>query len=58
MHIVQACFDAYLPQDRGTAAALLADDYVFTSPQDDHIDRTRSLSGRSDPPSLRHGWSP
>lgn len=41
--IVQACFDAYLAQDRDTAAALLADDYVFTSPQDDHIDKDAFL---------------
>ena len=37
--IVRAVFRAYLDQDRETADRLLADDLVFTSPQDDHIDR-------------------
>jgi ketosteroid isomerase-like protein len=37
--IVRACFDAYLAQDTETADRLLGDDLVFTSPQDDHIDR-------------------
>ncbi|MGH1563217.1 nuclear transport factor 2 family protein [Mumia sp. DW29H23] len=32
-------FDAYRAQDRETAEELLAPDFVFTSPQDDHIDR-------------------
>jgi ketosteroid isomerase-like protein len=36
---VRAVFRAYLDQDRQTADRLLADDLVFTSPQDDHIDR-------------------
>jgi ketosteroid isomerase-like protein len=34
---VRAHFDACLAQDRDVAARLLADDFVFTSPQDDHI---------------------
>ncbi|MDQ1538772.1 MAG: hypothetical protein QOE58_3165 [Actinomycetota bacterium] len=38
--IVRACFDAYVAQDRDTAERLIAEDLVFTSPQDDHIDRT------------------
>lgn len=38
--IVRASFAAYLDQDREAAERLLADDLVFTSPQDDHIDRT------------------
>ena len=37
--IVQAVFDAYLRQDRETEDRLLAEDFVFTSPQDDHIDK-------------------
>jgi len=41
--IVRASFDAYLAQDRDTAERLMAQDLVFTSPQDDHIDRTAYL---------------
>ncbi len=40
IEIVRASLDAYRSQDRGVAAGLLADDFVFTSPQDDHIDKT------------------
>ncbi len=40
---VQALFDAYLAQDRATVTRLLADDFVFTSPQDDHIDQAADL---------------
>lgn len=36
---VRALFEAYRTQDRATAESLLADDFVFTSPQDDHIDK-------------------
>jgi len=36
---VRAMFDSYLNQDRNAAERLLADAFVFTSPQDDHIDR-------------------
>lgn len=36
---VRSLFDAYIAQDRQTAERLVADDFVFTSPQDDHIDR-------------------
>ncbi len=36
---VRAMFDSYLRQDRDLAERLLADAFVFTSPQDDHIDR-------------------
>jgi hypothetical protein len=32
-------FTSYLQQDRDRAERLLADEFVFTSPQDDHIDR-------------------
>ncbi|HEX6255294.1 MAG TPA: nuclear transport factor 2 family protein [Euzebyales bacterium] len=37
--IVRATFTAYLDQDRDAADRLLADDFVFTSPQDNHIDK-------------------
>src|SRR4051794_8068647 len=36
-------FEAYLAGDVATASALLADGFRFTSPQDDHIDRTAFL---------------
>ncbi|MBL1094693.1 nuclear transport factor 2 family protein [Streptomyces sp. NPDC001739] len=41
--IVRAGFAAYLAQDRDAIDRLLADDFVFTSPQDDHIDRATFL---------------
>jgi ketosteroid isomerase-like protein len=41
--IVRASFDAYLAQDRDTADRLIAEDFVFTSPQDDHIDKAAFL---------------
>jgi ketosteroid isomerase-like protein len=41
--IVRASFGAYLAQDRQTAERLLAEDYVFTSPQDDHIGKAEFL---------------
>lgn len=37
--IVRECFSAYVRQDRETAERLIGDPFVFTSPQDDHIDR-------------------
>lgn len=37
--IVRACFDSYAHQDRDRAEALIGDSFVFTSPQDDHIDQ-------------------
>jgi len=37
---VRAMFASYQRQDRDMAERLLADAFVFTSPQDDHIDRT------------------
>lgn len=40
---VRASFAAYLAQDRDTADRLLAADLVFTSPQDDHIDKASYL---------------
>jgi ketosteroid isomerase-like protein len=41
--IVRAVFDAYLAQDLDTAERLLAADYAFTSPQDDHIGKADFL---------------
>jgi hypothetical protein len=35
--------EAYLAQDADTAARLLADNFVFTSPQDDHIDKAACM---------------
>ncbi|TJZ58753.1 nuclear transport factor 2 family protein [Streptomyces piniterrae] len=35
--IVRAAFASYLAQDRVAMDQLLAEDFVFTSPQDDHI---------------------
>jgi len=40
---VRQSFAAYRRQDKTTAERLLADDFVFTSPQDDHIDKTAWL---------------
>jgi ketosteroid isomerase-like protein len=37
--VVRAAFRHYRTQDREAAFALYADDFTFTSPQDDHIDR-------------------
>lgn len=37
--VARAIHQAYVDQDRDAAEALLAADLVFTSPQDDHIDR-------------------
>jgi ketosteroid isomerase-like protein len=37
--VVEQAFRHYLAQDRDAAFALYADDFSFTSPQDDHIDK-------------------
>src|ERR1700704_3599855 len=37
--VVRRNFAAYREGDRATAEGLVAEDFVFTSPQDDHIDR-------------------
>ena len=37
--VVRALFASYLEQDWPTADQLVADGFVFTSPQDDHIDK-------------------
>lgn len=41
--VVRANVEAYLRQDRAACEALLSDDLTFTSPQDDHIDKTAFL---------------
>jgi hypothetical protein len=38
--IVRASFDAYHRQDAVAAGELLSPDFLFTSPQDDHINKT------------------
>jgi ketosteroid isomerase-like protein len=37
--LVRRYFAAYETKDRAAIAALLSDDFTFTSPYDDHIDR-------------------
>ncbi|WP_371673717.1 nuclear transport factor 2 family protein [Streptomyces sp. NBC_00289] len=37
--VVEAAFRHYRSQDREAALPLYADDFTFTSPQDDHIDK-------------------
>ncbi|MGP3943878.1 MULTISPECIES: nuclear transport factor 2 family protein [Streptomyces] len=37
--VVEAAFQYYMAQDRDAAFPLYADDFTFTSPQDDHIDK-------------------
>jgi ketosteroid isomerase-like protein len=37
--IIRAVFAAYLANDRGAVEQALADDFRFTSPYDDHIDK-------------------
>jgi ketosteroid isomerase-like protein len=38
--IIRSCFDAYGSKDRKTVERLLTDDFTFTSPYDDAIDKT------------------
>jgi ketosteroid isomerase-like protein len=40
---VRSSVDAYQRQDLQAASDLLADDFTFTSPQDDHIDKATDL---------------
>jgi ketosteroid isomerase-like protein len=42
--VVRAAFEAYLSQDRPATERLLAEDFVFTSPQDDHIGKAEFLA--------------
>lgn len=37
--VVRRNFASYVGGDRATAESLIDEDFVFTSPQDDHIDR-------------------
>lgn len=37
--VVEEAFRCYRAQDRDAALPLYADDFTFTSPQDDHIDK-------------------
>jgi ketosteroid isomerase-like protein len=39
LDVVRRFREAYEAQDAAAAAALMADDFRFTSPQDDHIDK-------------------
>jgi ketosteroid isomerase-like protein len=39
VEVVQRFFESYRTQDRAAAEALAAAELIFTSPQDDHIDR-------------------
>ncbi|WP_030927274.1 nuclear transport factor 2 family protein [Streptomyces sp. NRRL S-646] len=41
--VVEAAFRYYWSQDREAALALYAEDFSFTSPQDDHIDKAAFL---------------
>jgi ketosteroid isomerase-like protein len=37
--IIRRCFDAYKTKDRASIEAVLAEDFTFTSPYDDAIDK-------------------
>ena len=39
IEVVEQMYASYIKQDRQTAEGLADDELVFTSPQDDHIDR-------------------
>lgn len=41
--VVRRIMASYMAGDRATAETLIADEFVFTSPQDDHIDRAAYL---------------
>ena len=43
VEVVRSFMKAFLEQDRARAEALMADDFVFTSPQDDHLDKATWL---------------
>ena len=53
--VVRAAFDAYVTQDRAAMERLLADGYVFTSPQDDHIGKADFMQ-RCFPTADRVAW--
>jgi ketosteroid isomerase-like protein len=37
--IIRRCYQAYVDKDRAALEPLIAEDFTFTSPWDDHIDR-------------------
>jgi ketosteroid isomerase-like protein len=37
--VVRSCYAAFFSRDRAGMEELLSDDFTFTSPQDDHIDK-------------------
>ena len=41
--VARASFQAYISHDRAAAERLLAGDFAFTSPQDDHIGKAEFL---------------
>ena len=41
--VVRGSFQAYITQDRAAMERLMAEDYIFTSPQDDHIGKAKFL---------------
>jgi len=43
IEIARASFDAFKRQDAEAAEALFADSFVFTSPQDDHLDKAKFM---------------
>ncbi|MFF9479652.1 nuclear transport factor 2 family protein [Streptomyces sp. NPDC014733] len=44
VEVVRSLFAAYLAQDRPAMERLLADDFVFTSPHDDHLGKDAFLT--------------
>jgi ketosteroid isomerase-like protein len=52
---VRAMFEAYNAQDRDAAERLIAENFTFTSPQDDHIDRAAYFE-RCFPTTDRLNW--
>lgn len=55
INVVRASFEAYRNQDRDAAERLVADDFTFTSPQDEHIDRAAYFE-RCFPTADRFTW--
>ena len=53
--VVRATMQAYDTQDRAAMESLIAADYRFTSPQDDHIDKAAFLE-RCFPTAARVEW--
>ena len=42
--LIRKCYAAYQAKDRGVIEPLLTEDFTFTSPLDDHIDRAAYFS--------------